>query len=648
MAIKKTLKPEANLAKNFLIAILILVIVSGVFGLFAQPLEEERKISLTELARDINQEKVKKIEITGNETKVTYIDDSIAKTTKEMEGTLSDSLLNLGVEKEKLARIEISAREERGLLFWLGPISLFLSPILFLALFFWFIFRQARIGAMQAFNFGKARARLFGAEGHPKERITFKDVAGQEEAKEELKEVVDFLKNPKKFLNIGARIPRGVLLMGPAGVGKTLLARAVAGEAHVPFFSISGSEFIELFVGIGAARVRDVFSTAKKAAPSILFIDELDAVGRHRGAGLGGGHDEREQTLNQILVEMDGFERDTNVIVLAATNRPDILDPALLRPGRFDRKVILELPDVNGREAVLKIHAQGKPLAPDVNLREIAERTPGFSGADLANVMNEAAIFAARRNKHQINQQELLEAIEKVLLGPERKSRILSKKEKEIAAFHEAGHALVAATLPNAEPVRKISIVSRGPAAGYTLQLPAEDKYLKRRAEFIDELAVLLGGWSAEKLIYHDITTGAANDLEKASELARRLVKQYGMSEKLGPVVFGEKEELVFLGKELGEQRNYSEKTADKIDKEVTFLIKRAQQTAMRILKQRRKLLNNIAMALIEKEILEREEFERLAGRQKTKARVAQRLEHATYNRRVRGSNPRTRTGLGG
>jgi len=602
------------IAKNFVTAILILLLLVGVFASLTRPLEERKEISLTELVNAINQERVKKIEVTGNEVDIVFADDSRAHTTKEIETSLSETLLNYGVEKEKLGRVEIQSREDRGLLFWLGPISLFLFPALFLALFFWMIFRQARIGAMQAFNFGRARARLFGAEGHPKERITFRDVAGQEEAKEELKEIVDFLKNPQKFLKIGARIPRGVLLMGPAGVGKTLLARAVAGEANVPFFSISGSEFVELFVGVGAARVRDLFSTAKKAAPAILFIDELDAVGRHRGAGLGGGHDEREQTLNQILVEMDGFERDTKVIVMAATNRPDILDPALLRPGRFDRKVVLDLPDVNGREAVLKIHAEGKPLAPDANLREIAERTPGFWGADLANVMNEAAILAARRNLHQIRQKELLEAIEKVMLGPERKSHILSKKEKEIAAHHEAGHALVAASLPYAEPVRKISIVSRGPAAGYTLQLPSEDRHLKSRKEFVDELAVLLGGWSAEKIIFHDITTGAANDLEKASELARRLIKEYGMSETLGPVVFGEKEELVFLGKELGEQRNYSEKTATQIDKEVANLIANAQKTAERIIRKKKRLLSKIAKVLMEKEIIEKEEFEKLIG----------------------------------
>ena len=607
-------KPSANLAKNFLFALLLLVFISTVFSMFPSP-AKTREISLTELAQDVNREKIQKIEAEGNAVKIVYRDGSLARATKEMEASLSDSMLNYGAEKEKLILVDVKTKEDRGLLFWLGPVSLFLFPLLFLGLFFWMIFRQAKIGAMQAFNFGRAGARLFGAEGHPKEKINFKDVAGQEEAKQELQEVVDFLKNPQKFLKIGARIPRGVLLMGPSGVGKTLLARAVAGEANVPFFHISGSEFVGMFVGLRPPRVRDLFFTAKKSAPAIVFIDELDAVGRHRGAGLGGGHDEREQTLNQILVEMDGFDRDTNIIVMAATNRPDILDPALLRPGRFDRKVILDLPDVNGREEVLKIHAQGKPLAPDTDLREIAERTPGFSGADIANVMNEGAILAARRNKHQVHQAELLEAIEKVLLGPERRSHMLSKNEKEIAAYHEAGHALVAASLPDAEPVRKISIVARGPAAGYTLQLPTEDRRLKSRANFFDDLAVLLGGWSAEKIVFGDITTGASSDLEKASDIARRIIKEYGMSDKLGPVVFGEKEELVFLGKEIGEQRNYSEKTAETIDKEVSRLIENARATAEKTIKRRRKLLKKIAEVLMEKETIERAEFEKIVGK---------------------------------
>jgi cell division protease FtsH len=601
-----------GLVKNFIFILLIFLIVSGVFALFSQPFKEEKEISLTQLVADINQEKVKKIVISGNDVAVTYQDDSQAKTKKEIESALSQSLINYGVDQEALKKVAIESKEEMGIMDWLGPISLFLLPLLIFGLFFWLIFRQAKAGAMQAFNFSKARARLFGAEGHPKERITFKDVAGLVEAKEELKEIVDFLKNPKKFLNMGARIPRGVLLMGPPGTGKTLLARAVAGEAHVPFFHISGSEFVEMFVGVGAGRVRDLFATAKKAAPAIIFIDELDAVGRQRGAGLGGGHDEREQTLNQILTEMDGFERDTNVIVTAATNRPDVLDPALLRPGRFDRRVVLDLPDINDREAILKIHVQGKPLALNVNLREIAERTPGFSGADLANLVNEAAIFAARRNKPQIFQEEMLESIDKVLLGPERKSHVLSEKEKEVAAFHEAGHALVASSLPGAEPIRKISIIARGKAAGYTLKLPTKEKHLKTKTEFLAELAALLGGYAAEKLVFGEITTGASNDLEKASELARKLVKEYGMSEKLGPIAFGEKEELVFLGREIGEQRNYSETVATEIDKEVSRFMKNAQNAAKAVLKKKRKLLNRIARTLVEKETIEREEFEKI------------------------------------
>ncbi len=602
-----------NLFKNLVFMILIFLVISAIFTFFNQPFKKEKEISLTQLVEEINQDKVKSITISGNDLQITYQDDSKVKSRKETEAALSESLINYNVDKEKLKKVVIETKENGGVWIWLGPALSILLPILLFFVFFWFIFRQARTGAMQAFDFTKAKARLFGAEGHPKEKITFNDVAGLKEAKEELKEVVDFLKNSKKFLQMGARIPRGVLLLGPAGVGKTLLARAVAGEANVPFFHISGSEFVELFVGVGAGRVRDLFATAKKNAPCILFIDELDAVGRMRGAGLGGGHDEREQTLNQILVEMDGFERDTNVIVLSATNRRDILDPALLRPGRFDRKVVLDLPDINDREEILKIHSQGKPLALNVNLREIAERTPGFSGADLANLVNEAAIFAARRNKHQIYQEEMLESIEKVLLGPERKSHILSKKEKEIAAFHEAGHALVSASLPGAEPVRKISIIARGMAAGYTLKMPTEERKIKTKTEFLAEIATLLGGYTAEKLKFKEITTGASNDLERASELARKLVKEYGMS-SLGPISFGEKEDLVFLGKEFGEQRNYSEEVAAKIDKEVANFIKNGQKTAKKILTKKKNILEKIAKTLIEKETIEREEFEKLIG----------------------------------
>jgi len=607
-----------NLAKNFIFVILILLIISGVFTLFNQPLETKKEISLTQLVEEINQEKIKQIIVSGSDLKIIYQDNTEAKSRKETEAALSESLINYGIDKEKLKKVGIKTEKEKENLLWLWSTLAILLPLALFGLFFWMIFRQAKTGAMQAFNFSRARARLFGAEGHPKEKITFKDAAGLKEAKEELKEIVDFLKNPKKYLAIGARIPRGVLLMGPPGTGKTLLARAVAGEANVPFFSISGSEFVEMFVGVGAGRVRDLFSTAKKAAPAIIFIDELDAIGRHRGAGLGGGHDEREQTLNQILVEMDGFERDTKLIVIAATNRPDVLDPALLRPGRFDRRVVLDLPDINDREEILKIHCRGKPLALNVNLREIAERTPGFSGADLANLVNEAAILAARKNKHQVYQDELLESIEKVLLGPERKSHILSKKEKGIAAFHEAGHALVSVFLSGTEPVRKISIVARGMAAGYTLKMPAEERKIKTKSEFLAEMATLLGGYCAEKLKFNEITTGAANDLERASELARKLVKEYGMS-SLGPVSFGEKEELVFLGKEFGEQRNYSEEVAAQIDKEVAKFIKDAEQKSKKILTKNKKILEKIAETLIKKETIEREEFESLIkGEKKT------------------------------
>ncbi len=606
--------------KNLIFIFLIFLIIAGIYTVVFRPAEHAKEISLTELATKINAGQVKEIIIIGNELQITYQEAEEylkAISRKEIEISLLETLINLGVSPTKLKELDIIAKEEKGIGIWLGPVLLLLFPLLLFGLFFFFIFRQAKAGAMQAFNFSKARIKLFGAEGHPKEKITFKDVAGLKEAKQELMEVVDFLKNPKKYLQMGAKIPRGVLLLGPPGTGKTLLARAVAGQANAPFFSISGSEFIELFVGIGSSRVRDLFSTAKKAAPAIIFIDELDAIGRIRGTGIGGGHDEREQTLNQILVEMDGFERDTNVIIISATNRGDVLDPALLRPGRFDRKVILDIPDINDREEILKIHSQGKPLSLDVKLREVAERTPGFSGADLANVVNEAAILAARKNKQQVFQEELLESIEKVLLGPERKSHILSKTEKEIAAFHEAGHALVSANLPQTEPIRKISIIARGAAAGYTLKMPSEERKIKTKTAFLSEIATLLGGFCAEKLKFNEITTGATNDLERASYLARKLVKEYGMS-CLGPISFGEKEELVFLGREISEQKNYSEKVSAQIDKEVTKFIKNAEIQANQILIKKKKLLERIARTLITKEIIEKEEFEGLIKKKKT------------------------------
>ncbi|MFH1181252.1 MAG: ATP-dependent zinc metalloprotease FtsH [bacterium] len=602
-----------GLIRNFIFIMLIFLLVSGIFSMF--PKQDQKEIPVTQVVQDINQDKIKQIVISGDELLITYSDDAKAKSRKEPQTALPEYLTTFGADKEKLAKIDIGSKGTNQVWSWLSPVLFGVLPLLLFGFFFFMIFRQAKGGAMQAFDFTKAKARLFGAEGHPKDKIVFKDVAGLKEAKQELMEIVDFLKNPQKYLQMGAQIPRGVLLLGPSGVGKTLLARAVAGESNVPFLSISGSEFVELFVGTGAARVRSLFQEAKKFGRSIIFIDELDAVGRTRGAGFSGGHEEREQTLNQILVEMDGFEKNSAILVFAATNRGDVLDPALLRPGRFDRKVVLDLPDINDREEILKIHCRNKPASTNINLREIAERTPGFSGADLANAVNEAAILAARRNQTQINQEDFLESIEKVMLGPERKSHILSPKEKKIAAFHEAGHALVASSLPEAEPIRKVSIVARGMAAGYTLKAPTEEKRIKTKAEFLAEMAILLGGYAAEKLIFNEITTGAGNDLEKASELARKIVKEYGMS-SLGPISFGEREEMSFFNRE-GETRNYSEKVATKIDEEVEKFIKNAEAEAKNILSKRKKTLEKIAKTLIEKETIEREEFEKLAGGKK-------------------------------
>jgi cell division protease FtsH len=505
---------------------------------------------------------------------------------------------------------------------WGNLMITFLLPVLFFGAIIYFIFRSARGANNQALNFGRSRARLF-PSSLPK--VTFDDVAGVEEAKQELTEVVEFLKSREKFQSLGARIPKGMLLIGPPGTGKTLLARAVAGEANVPFFSISGSEFVEMFVGVGASRVRDLFDQAKRNTPCIIFIDEIDAVGRHRGAGLGGGHDEREQTLNQILVEMDGFDTNTSVIVLAATNRPDILDPALLRPGRFDRRVVLDLPDITGRTAILKVHTKGKPLAKEVNLEVLAKQTVGFSGADLANLVNEAAILSARRGKKVIEMEELEESIDRVIAGPERKSRRISAREKEITAYHEAGHALVAKMLPNADPVHKISIVARGMTLGHTRQLPIEDRYLMTRSQFNDMIATLLAGQTAEKLIFSEISTGATNDIKRATELAHRMVTDFGMSDKLGPRSFGDKQEMVFLGREISEQRDYSEKVAQEIDEEVQAIIQHAHDQAERILTKNKKRLTHIAQRLIAQETIEGDELEAvftepIGTKKKTKA----------------------------
>jgi len=612
-----------NLIKNIIYIIAIFFLIAVVFSPWMQTKEQPKTIGLTELVSQINQEKIDHIIVNGSDMEITAKDNSKEISRKEDESSLTDTLKNYGVDPQKLDQVQIEIQNDNSFKFWGTIIITTILPILIIGFFLWYMLRQAQRGANQAFLFTKSMARVIMPEDDKGIRkVTFKDVAGLKEAKEELMEIVEFLKSPQKFIKMGAKIPKGVLLIGPPGCGKTLLAKAVANEANVPFFNISGSEFIELFVGVGSARVRDLFRTAKKNAPCLVFVDELDAIGRHRGAGLGGGHDEREQTLNQILVEMDGFEPNSGVVVISATNRPDILDPALLRPGRFDRRVLLDLPDINDREQILRVHGQDKPMENNVDLRQIAERTPGFSGADLANLMNEAAILAARKNKKSIGQLELIDSIEKVLLGPERKSHILSLKEKEITAYHEAGHALVAHILPNVDPVRKISIIARGRAAGYTLKLPIEDKHLHSRSEFLEELSVLLAGFTSEKLVFNEITTGAANDLERASDLARQIVTQYGMSEKIGPITFGNREEMVFLGKEIATEKDYSEKVATEIDEEVSRLIHDAQRNAAKIITEKRNLLNKIAQRLIEKETIEKEEFEELmkeVGATKTK-----------------------------
>ena len=592
--------------RNGLIYLIITVIVAALFYNVYSASTSLNPVPITTVAQDIRDGRVSKILVSGEELRITRASGAEVISRKEPGADLTQVLTNLGVTQEMLngITIEIQSPSEWGS--WLAIFSSFL-PLLLIGGLLLFMMRQAQSGNSQAMAFGKSRARVFSSD---QPTVTFEDVAGVEEAKQELSEIVEFLQEPDKFTTLGARIPKGVLMVGPPGCGKTLMGRAVAGEAEVPFFSISGSEFVEMFVGVGASRVRDLFEQAKRNSPCIVFVDEIDAVGRHRGAGLGGSHDEREQTLNQILVEMDGFDTDTNVIVMAATNRPDILDPALLRPGRFDRRVVLDLPDRLGRQAILNIHAKGKPLADEADLGVIAKQTPGFSGADIESLLNEAAILAARRDKKAIEMEDLQEAVERVIAGPERKSRLISDEEKEIIAHHEAGHALVMANLPGCDPVHKVSIVARGMALGYTMPLPEDDRYLKQRSKFEDELAGLLAGRAAEELVFEDVTTGASNDLERATRLARKMVTEYGMSEKLGPLTFGHKQELVFLGREIGEQRNYSEEVARTIDEEVRRLITEAHETALRILRENKDKLVNLAKKLIEVESLEGPELE--------------------------------------
>jgi len=597
------------ISKNIFWAIMTMLCLTLVFSVLFETAGKTENLSVSQLVSKINAGEITKITVQGNDLKIDLKNGGKAIAKKETEASLTQTLNNYGVNSLTMDQVNIVIEEPSGFKFWMAILLPILLPLIAIGIVFWFLFKRAAGGVNQAFTFGKSNLKLFNSF---KEQITFKNVAGLKEAKQELVEIVDFLKNPKKYLEIGAKIPRGVLLMGAPGTGKTLLARAVAGESGVPFFYISASEFVEMFVGVGASRTRDAFQTAKKNAPSILFIDEIDAIGRERGAGLGGGHDEREQTLNQILVEMDGFDREARVIVIAATNRPDILDRALLRPGRFDRQVVLDLPDINDREAILKIHATGKPLDKNISLRKVAVRTPGFSGADLANLMNEAAILAARDNRKEVLQNDLFQAVEKVLLGPERKGRAISLKEKEITAYHEAGHALVTVSLKKSDPVHKISIISRGRAGGYTMKLPTEEMHLKTRSQFLSDLATLMGGYTAEQETFGEMSTGASNDLKEASRIARAIVTQYGMSEKMGPITFGETQELIFLGKEMSSGKNYSEQVASEIDKEVKNFIERAYKAAQKILKTNKKALDEIAKTLMERETLEQEEFYKL------------------------------------
>ena len=587
---------------NLITTILAFLFLMSAYSLVASFFQPTTDIPLSAVASDVAVGKVNAITVNGDSLNITYTDGTAKTSRKDPSAGLPETLTTYGVTPAELAKVAITVQGQSGFEFWFATLAPTILMLLFVAFIFWFLSRQVKGAGMQAFSFGQSKARITDP-ADSSQRVTFADVAGAREAKEELLEIVDFLKSPKKFLDIGARIPKGIILMGAPGTGKTLLARAVAGEAGVPFFSISGSEFVEMFVGVGASRVRDLFQMAKKAAPSIIFVDELDAVGRVRGSGVGGGNDEREQTLNQILVEMDGFEPTEKVVVMAATNRPDVLDSALLRPGRFDRRVTIDLPDRRDREEILQIHARQKPLGPDVSLSVIAERTPGFSGAELYSLMNEGAILAARENRTEVTQYDLIRSIEKVMLGPERKSHLLSKKEKEITAYHEAGHALVSSVLPNADPVHKISIISRGRAAGYTLKLPFEDKKMFTRKQFLDDIAATLGGYIAEEMLFDDVSTGPSNDLSVITAIAREMVTHYGMSEKLGPIAFGDRQ----LGSE-----PYSEKVAAEIDAEVTRIIGEAKVRATVVINEHREALDAIAKELVEKETVERADFEKI------------------------------------
>jgi len=599
-----------NNRQSIIYILLFIGIIILVFYSFRQQTIATDELTIGEVAQLIVEGKLKRVVVNDDELNLIYPDGTEGKSQKEPDATFVQQLRELGVAAEDLnpENVIIAIKPPSV---WFGVINVlgYILPFIMIAGLFWFVFRQARGGGTSAMNFGQSQARKFTGDNPT---VTFDDVAGIPEAKEELFEVVEFLKEPEKFISLGARIPKGLLLMGAPGTGKTLLAKAVSGEAGVPFYSISGSEFVEMFVGVGASRVRDLFDKAKSDSPCIVFVDEIDAVGRHRGAGLGGSHDEREQTLNQILVEMDGFDTDTNVIIIAATNRPDVLDPALLRPGRFDRRVILDRPDMRGREAILEVHARGKPLGPDVDLKTLAKATPGFVGADLENMINEAAILAARREKKVIEQTDFQESIERVIAGPERKSRLISDVEKQIIAYHEAGHAITARSLPEADSVLKISIIARGQAGGYTLILPETDRTLVSRNKILADMVSLLGGRAAEEIVFSDITSGASNDLERVTKLAREMVTRLGMSSELGPMVYGKKDEMVFLGKEFTEQRDYSESVAEKIDIEVKQLVGDAYDRAKSILKKHRKVLDTLAEKLLEHETIDAKELDEI------------------------------------
>ncbi len=597
-----------NTLKGLISIFVVIFIIAAVFSFYDTNKKTDTDISLAELSQKIQNQEVLKVEVSGEQLKIELKNNEIKESKKEKETSFVEAMINLGVDKEKLSSINISIKDDASSNIFLNFILPFLLPFILVALFVWFMFRRVQGANTKALSFGESGAK----EADKKKKVTFKDVAGVYEAKEELKEIVEFLKDATKFTKLGAEIPKGVLLLGAPGTGKTLLARAIAGEADVPFFHISGSEFVEMFVGVGASRVRDLFKKAKKSAPCIVFIDEIDAVGRQRGAGLGGSHDEREQTLNQILVEMDGFDNQTNIIVVAATNRPDVLDPALLRPGRFDRQVVIDRPDKKDRKEILEIHAKNKPFETDVDLNVVAQRTPGFSGADLRNVLNEAAILSARSNKKRISQQDILDSIEKVMLGPERKSHILSEKERKITAYHEAGHALVGHILPNCDPIHKVSIISRGRAAGYTMNLPEFDKHLNTKSEFVDELAMMLGGLCAEEIIFGEITNGASSDLQQVSDLSKKMITKFAMNEELGYRAFGRNTEMVFLGREIHEDRDYSEDVAKKIDLEIKELVDGCHKLAKETIEKNREKLDKIANTLLEKETLEKEEFEKL------------------------------------